>query len=233
MTWCVVPAAGRGSRVGAGRPKQYLALAGDSVIGHTLRALAEHPGVSGLVVVLAADDADWPGWTSLAGKPLLTATGGAERCDSVLAGLDRLPPSVADADPVLVHDAARPCLRRDDLSRLLAVGTAHPDGALLASPVADTLKRADAASCSEATVPRAGLWRALTPQIFPRGLLAQALRTARAAGVAVTDEAMAVERLGHRPRLVEGAADNLKITTAGDLPLAAFLLSRREAGASG
>lgn len=233
MTWCVVPAAGRGSRVGAGRPKQYLALAGDSVIGHTLRMLAEHAGVSGLVVVLAADDADWPGWTSLAGKPLLTATGGAERSDSVLAGLDRLPDSLTDADPVLVHDAARPCLRGEDLSRLIAAGAAHAAGALLASPVADTLKRADATGCSEATVPRAGLWRALTPQIFPRGLLIQALRAARAAGVAVTDEAMAVERLGLRPRLVEGAADNLKITTAADLALAEFLLSRRAAEDSG
>lgn len=233
MTWCVVPAAGRGSRVGADRPKQYLTLAGDSVIGHTLRALAEHPVVSGLVVVLAADDGDWPGWTSLAGKPVLTATGGAERCDSVLAGLDRLPDEVAEGDPVLVHDAARPCLRGDDLSRLIAAGMAHPAGALLASPVADTLKQADAAGCSEATVPRAGLWRALTPQIFPRGLLAQALRAAHAAGVTVTDEAMAVERLGHRPRLIEGAADNLKITTAADLALAAFLLSRRDTGAPG
>lgn len=233
MTWCVVPAAGRGSRVGADRPKQYLALAGDSVIGHTLRVLAEHPGVSGLVVVLAADDADWPGWTSLAGKPVLTATGGVERCDSVLAGLDRLPSEVAEGDSVLVHDAARPCLRRDDLSRLIAAGSAHAAGALLASPVSDTLKRADASGCSEATVPRAGLWRALTPQIFPRDLLAEALRAARAAGVTVTDEAMAVERLGHRPRLIEGAADNLKITTAADLALAAFLLSRRDTGAPG
>lgn len=227
MTWVVVPAAGRGERVGAEVAKQYLRIAGDSIIGHTLKRLAAQPLISGLVVVLAADDALWPGWSELRGKPVLTAEGGAKRCDSVLAGLEALPAAVADDALVLVHDAARPCLRSGDVARLIEAARAHAVGALLAAPVADTLKRSDGAGDSEATVPRERLWRALTPQAFRRGELAEALCAARDAGVSVTDEAMAFERLGRFPALVEGAADNIKVTTPADLDLAEFLLQRQ------
>ena len=226
MTWAVVPAAGRGTRFGAPQPKQYLPLAGRPVIEHSLRAVLDHPGIDGVMVALAPGDADWPGWREVGGKPVLTCTGGTERADSVLAALHALPASLDESQWVLVHDAARPCLHRDDLARLLELGQADPVGALLAAPVRDTLKRADEQGRAAATEPREALWRALTPQLFRRGSLTRALEAARRAGTAVTDEAMAMERLGLKPRLVEGREDNLKITTPADLALAEFILSR-------
>ena len=230
MTWVVVPAAGRGLRAGAVIPKQYRPICGRPLIEHSLRALASHPAIEGMVVVLAAHDEHWPGWTSIQGRPLITASGGAQRADSVLAGLDALPVTVAEHTSVLVHDAARPCIRRADIAALLE----HEDenGALLAVPLADTLKRADGVGRVIDTVPREGLWRAVTPQFFRRGLLTRALRAAAAAGVLVTDEAMAMERIGYSPQLVEGSADNLKVTTAQDFALAEFLLRQQAAGES-
>lgn len=222
MTWVVVPAAGRGLRAGGDVPKQYQALLGKPLIEHTLRRLASHPRIEGIVVAIAADDAHWPGWESLEGKPLRTTHGGTERADSVLAGLRALPASVGEGDLVLVHDAARPCVRHADLSALLECTT--PDGALLAVPLVDTLKQSDSDGRSTRTVPRAGLWRALTPQMFPRAALTSALESATCDGLAVTDEAMAMERAGFLPQLVEGAADNFKVTTAQDFLLAEFLL---------
>ncbi|WP_297904075.1 2-C-methyl-D-erythritol 4-phosphate cytidylyltransferase [Metallibacterium sp.] len=224
--WCVVPAAGRGARMGAAVPKQYLDLAGQPLLLHTLQRLAAHARIAGLMVVLAADDAHWPGITQLAGKPVLRARGGDERADSVLAGLCALPDTVAAQDSVLVHDAARPLLRAQDLEHLVQAGLAHAHGAILAAPVRDTLKRADAAGGIATTEPRAGLWRALTPQMARRGDLERALSMAAQAGVAITDEAMALERIGLRPLLVEGSEDNLKITTPVDLAYAEFWLAR-------
>ena len=230
MTWAIVPAAGRGRRFGGDVPKQYLTLGGRTLLEHSLRALLACDGVDGVVVVLAADDAQWPGWQELDGKPVRTCIGGDERADSVLAGLDALPASVAGDAPVLVHDAARPCLDAGDVAALLAAGAADPVGALLAAPVADTLKRGDDDGRSLGTEPREHLWRALTPQLFRRGELADALRAAQAAGVVVTDEAMAFERLGRRPRLVAGRADNLKVTTPADLAIAGAILAHRSEG---
>lgn len=232
MTWAVVPAAGQGRRFGAARPKQYLEIAGRTVLEHSLRAVLAHPDVDGAVVAISADDVDWPGWREIGGKPVIACIGGAERADSVLAGLQALPGTVSDDQWVLVHDAARPCLRALDLGRLLSVGQAHPVGALLAAPVRDTLKRADHLGHSQSTEPREWLWRAMTPQLFRRGGLTRALEAALRAGVAITDEAMAMERLGLRPCLVEGSEDNLKVTTPADLALAGFLLSHAAQGAS-
>lgn len=228
MTWVVVPAAGRGVRVGGEVPKQYLSLHGKPMLRHTLERLAMHARISGLLVVLASRDAYWPGWRELCDKPVRTALGGAERADSVLAGLRALPEHVAGHDWVLVHDAARPCVRHADLDRLLDLGGAHDVGAILAAPVSDTLKRADAHGAIARTESRVGLWRALTPQLFRRGMLQRALEAASEAGIAITDEAMAFERLGLAPLLVEGAADNIKVTTAADLTLAEFLLARMD-----
>jgi 2-C-methyl-D-erythritol 4-phosphate cytidylyltransferase len=227
MTWVVVPAAGHGSRFGGAIPKQYLSLYGRSVLQHTLEVLLSHAAVSGAVVVLAADDAHWPGWRELHGKPVLTCIGGEARADSVLAGLKALPEAVRERDWVLVHDAARPCLRHDDLQRLIDHGSVHGVGAILAAPVRDTLKRADPRGEIEASEPRDHLWRALTPQMFRRATLERALEAAIASGSGVTDESMAIERIGLKPMLVEGAEDNLKITTAADLAMAEFVLGRR------
>lgn len=223
--WCVVPAAGRGARVGGDIPKQYLPLAGEPLVRHTLERLAAHPRIAGLMVVLGAGDARWPGWDRIAGKPVRTTVGGAERCDSVLAGLESLPAEVAREDFVLVHDAARPCVRAADIERLIALAV-PAGGGLLGAPLRDTLKRADAAGHSRGTEPREERWRAFTPQMFRRGELAGALRAAAAAGLKVSDEAMAMEHAGFAPLLVEGAEDNIKVTTAADFALAEFLLGK-------
>lgn len=223
--WCVVPAAGRGTRVGGDCPKQYLPLAGRPLIAHTLERLAAHPRIAGLLVTLAAGDAHWPGIDALNGKPVLTATGGAERSDSVLAGIDALPASVAAGDFVLVHDAARPCVRLADIGKLIELAGAT-DGGLLGAPLRDTLKRADADGRSGLTESRDLRWRAFTPQMFRRGQLAAALREAARRGMNVSDEAMAMELAGFAPLLVEGAEDNIKVTTAADFALAEFLLAR-------
>ena len=223
--WCIVPAAGRGTRVGGTRPKQYLPLAGRPLLLHTLDRLAAHPQIGGLLVTLAADDAHWPRLCALAGKPVLTAIGGDERCDSVLAGLHALPADVTPENFVLVHDAARPCVRQADISTLIE-RVAEGDGGLLAAPLRETLKLADNHDRSQITEPRERRWRAFTPQMFRRGALSAALTKARSAGHCVSDEAMAMELAGFQPLLVEGSEDNIKVTTAADFALAEFLLDR-------
>lgn len=228
MVWVVVPAAGSSRRYGGAVPKQYLDAAGMPLIAHTLDALLRHPGVAGAMVALASNDGYWPGLDSLYGKPVRTCVGGANRADSVLAGLTALPDSIRADDFVLVHDAARPNLSQVDLDALLERGRTDPVGAVLAAPVRDTLKQAGADGGIEATVPRDGLWRALTPQLFRRMQLTRALQAAKLDGVEVTDEAMAMERQGHRPLLVEGAEDNFKVTTAADMARFQWVLSQRQ-----
>lgn len=225
--WVIIPAAGVGSRMQADRPKQYLPVAGRSVIEHTLDCFLEHPAVAGIVVAVSADD---PYWAVLPHDParVFTAPGGRERADSVLNALDYLAETLrAHADSwVLVHDAARPCLQADDVGRLLAVrGQAGNAGALLAVPVRDTMKRArhDSLRVSH-TEERNGLWHALTPQMAKLGVLREALTYALTKGLAVTDEASALEHVGLHPLLVEGDACNIKITRPADLALAEFFM---------
>ncbi len=229
--WAVVPAAGRGTRFGAETPKQYLDVAGRPLIAHTLDALLAHSSIAGVMVVLAGDDDRWGDFfahatVSIEGKPLMTCTGGAERADSVLAGLDALPESVRADEFVLVHDAARPNLSHGDLDRLLEVGMGDPVGAILAAPVRDTLKRAGDDGGIDRTEPRERLWRAFTPQLFRRMQLSHALAAAHGAGVSITDESMAMERQGLRPLLVECREDNFKITTPADLARFEFILAQ-------
>jgi 2-C-methyl-D-erythritol 4-phosphate cytidylyltransferase len=223
--WCVVPAAGKGVRAGGDRPKQYQALVGRPLLDHTLDRLAAHPRIAGLVVVIAADDTHFSSVDSIGGKPLVVATGGGERSDSVLAGVRALPRSVDDSAFVLVHDAARPCVRAVDIARLIDLA-GQAEGGLLGAPLRDTLKRSDAGCHSVATEPREGRWRAFTPQMFRRGALTHALALAAADGIVVSDEAMAMERTGVLPLLVEGSEDNIKVTTPADFALAEFLLER-------
>ncbi|MCK9539541.1 2-C-methyl-D-erythritol 4-phosphate cytidylyltransferase [Dokdonella sp.] len=222
--WCVVPAAGQGLRFGAEVPKQYVELAGRPLLAWTLARLAGAPAIGGLMVVLARDDRWWPNLALPAGVPVLSVTGASERSGSVLAGLRALPPEVAPDAFVLVHDAARPCVPLADIARLVARGT-PAGGAILAAPLRDTLKRAAGDGRIAATEPRESRWRALTPQLFRRGELTLALEQAERDGANITDEAMAMERAGHRPLLVEGADSNLKVTTPTDLALAAHWLA--------
>ena len=228
--WCVVPAAGVGERFGSATPKQYAMVNGQAVLWHTLRRLGSHPSIAGMVLVLAADDELWRDHLGNAGdadhptsRPVHLAIGGYTRADSVLAGLEAVPPEVGPDDFVLVHDAARPCVRHEDISRLIdEVGDG--DGGLLATPLGDTLKRADLQQCVAATEPREAYWRAQTPQMFRRGALTAALSAARVAGMAITDESMAMEHAGVAPRLVAGSEDNIKITHRVDLVVAGYLL---------
>ncbi len=225
--WCVVPAAGRSTRVGGDIPKQYLPIGGKPMLMLTLTRLAIHPLIAGIVVVLAERDNYWAGMERLRGKPVHTAVGGEERADSVLAGLHALQDNVDNSQFILVHDAARPCVRAHDISRLIELGV-PAGGGLLAAPVRDTLKRAGSDQRVTVTEPRESRWRALTPQLFRRGELIAALESAKSAGIVVTDEAMAMERAGYRPLLVEGSEDNIKVTTAQDFAMAEFLLGKTE-----
>lgn len=216
--WLVIPAAGVGARMAADRPKQYLQVAGRCILEHSLDCFLDHPGLLGAVVCLAADDPYWA-QLAVAGDPRVRrATGGRERADSVLAGLDLLLAGGAGADDwVLVHDAARPNLARADLDRLLNTLAGDPVGGLLAVPARDTLKRAGADGRVVETIDRAPIWQAYTPQMFRLAALRRALSDALAAGAAITDEASALEWAGQAPRLVEGRADNLKVTRPEDL----------------
>ncbi|MFM2289010.1 MAG: hypothetical protein RL684_2153 [Pseudomonadota bacterium] len=226
-----MPAAGAGRRFGASHPKQYAPLAGRTVLEVALEPFLVDLRCQG--IVLAVPAAELPAtrarWT--AHGRMSAVAGGERRCDSVLAGLAALLESVPPGACVLVHDAARPCLSSADLARLLAAGHGLADGALLAAPVSDTLKRAGEGGRSEGTVERDGLWRALTPQMAPLGRLHAALAAALAAGRAPTDEAQALEWAGAHPLLVAATGANPKITTAGDLPLAEALLAHRAAEA--
>jgi len=222
--WAVLPAAGVGRRMGAAIPKQYLPLAGRRVIDHALLILLQHPRIDGAVVALSADDHWWDEMQPDVDKPLLRAVGGGERSQSVLNALAELAKLAAADDWVLVHDAVRPCLNSADLDRLIDTLQADPVGGLLAVPVRDTMKRADAVGRVCATVERADLWHAQTPQMFRLGALTTALQQALAQGLNITDEASAMEAAGLAPRLVEGRADNIKITRPEDLALAEFYL---------
>jgi len=227
--WAVVPAAGTGSRMAAELPKQYLTLDGKTVIEHTLDALLACEMLSGIVVVLADRDPRWsPVGQQYRDRPLVTVTGGAERSHSVFNGLEHLATHAHPHDRVLVHDAARPCLRAQDISLLIETVGDDDNGGLLGMPVADTMKRVDAGRRVTQTVERNGLWHALTPQLFRIDLLHAALAAVIDTGVAVTDEAAAMERAGYAPRMVPGRRDNIKITLPADLALAAFYLQARK-----
>ncbi|QQS55908.1 MAG: 2-C-methyl-D-erythritol 4-phosphate cytidylyltransferase [Candidatus Competibacteraceae bacterium] len=216
--------------MGSAIPKQYLPLAGRSVIAHTLNIFLRHPRIAGLVVAVGAEDEWWPAMAAdlAPAKPLWVTEGGAERCHSVLNGLEALRGHAHPSDWVLVHDAARPCLSDQDLDRLLDELANDPVGGLLAAPVRDTLKQADEAGRVATTVDRSRLWHALTPQMFRLELLHTSLRAALARDLLVTDEAAALEAAGFSPRLIEGRADNLKITRPEDLALAEFYLAKKQ-----
>ena len=226
--WLIVPAAGIGQRMQAECPKQYLKIAGRCVLDITLSRLLASGRFAGCMVPLSAVDQWWPDTEASRDPRIRTCTGGVERADSVLAALQALAGDVRSDVWVLVHDDARPCLRASDLENLVARVQHHPVGGLLATPVADTLKKAGPGPLPEVieTTDRSQLWRALTPQMFRYSLLMNALETAISEGRRVTDESSALEFSGKMPVLVEGRPDNLKITVPADLALAGFILGQ-------
>lgn len=228
--YALIPAAGRGERFDATVPKQYLEVAGRSLLEHAVAALAAEPRIEIVFVVLAPDDARFAAidWSRFGGRVAPLYCGGASRRESVHQGLVAASDVIDYDDWVLVHDAARACLGATELARLVDTCMGDPVGGILAVPVPDTLKRAAAEGTIARTESRDGLWLAQTPQMFPLGLLLRALDAAAigpdAAGI--TDEASAVERLGLAPRLVRGAPTNFKITWPADLELAARILAK-------
>ncbi len=210
--------------MGADRPKQYLPIGENPVLAHTLARLHYAYPQASLRLCLDENDA-WfdPCWVPF--DDWQRVAGGVERVDSVLQALDDIALEAAEDDLVLVHDVARPCVHPDDLQQLLEALQDEPVGGLLAVPVADTMKRADATGRVATTESRDGLWHALTPQGFRYGLLREALHGALDKGVQVTDEASAIEAQGLAPRLIAGRRDNLKITHPEDLLLATHILA--------
>jgi len=222
----IVPAAGIGARMGNKCPKQYLPLDGKPILQHTLERL-NRPWIAGIVVCVAQNDT-WFAQLKLP-RQVIQAPGGAQRCHSVLNGLYALSSQAQPQDWVLVHDAARPCVRIQDIDTLRHQLSHHPVGGLLALPVRDTMKRANPQAQSVETISRLHLWHALTPQMFRFELLTQALQQALTQGIIVTDEAQAIEHLGYQPQLIEGHADNIKITHPADLTLAQLYLRHQNA----
>ncbi|MTC60569.1 2-C-methyl-D-erythritol 4-phosphate cytidylyltransferase [Providencia rustigianii] len=225
----LIPAAGVGSRMNADCPKQYLTVAGKTIIEHTIDTLLRNPHVQRIVVALSAED-DYFQHLEIAKDPrVITVIGGKERANSVLAGLNYLAkqPDCMNAW-VLVHDAARPCLHQDDLNTIIQLATQRDCcGGILAIPVRDTMKRGVSGGKNIShTVERDALWHALTPQFFPLLLLRDCLDKALKENAVITDEASALEHCGYQPMLIAGRADNLKVTRPEDLALAEFYLSR-------
>ena len=222
--WAVVPAAGTGSRMGAALPKQYLEVAGVTLLEHSVRALLACPQIDGVVVALNPQDSRASALSIFADPRVHTVDGAEQRSGSVLAGLDALASLGVIQDWVLVHDVARPCVREADIDSLLDELAENRVGGLLGAPLTDTIKEVGADGAVKATADRSRLWRALTPQVFRFEVLDRALQSARENSAKITDEASAVELLGLQPRLVAGCADNIKVTVPEDLALAAWIL---------
>ena len=228
----VIPAAGVGARVGGERPKQYQHLGNAFLIDVPLERLARAVPGATLMVALGAGDGWWASTRSASTASVHTCVGGATRAESVLAGLQAL--ALPAESPVLVHDAARPCVTAEDIRALQKGVGSSEAGGLLAQAVTDTVKEVDETHHVLATRDRSRLWRAQTPQLFPAGVLERALRRAAAEGAPVTDESSAVEYLGLRPHVVPGRADNIKVTHPGDLAMAAWLIEQQQqAGGAG
>lgn len=224
--WAVVPAAGSGQRMGGELPKQYQSLAGKTMLEHTLSRLLSVPGMAGVVTVVAAQDVHWQSIGCRSDSRVHTCTGGEQRSDSVAAGLGRVLELSTSDTWVLVHDAARPLVALSDIQRLTnAVYNSGAVGGLLATPVQDTLKKADDYYCVEQTINRNELWQAQTPQMFRAGQLLEALTSVDSS---ITDDASAMEQSGHQPQLVEALEPNFKITRPMDMQLAQRLFASME-----
>jgi len=227
--WAVIPAAGIGSRMHSDTAKQYLLFQGKTIIEHCLDRLLSHPQIDGAIVVLREDDRLWDGLGYNSSKPVFIANGGLERHHSVYSGLTTLQYRLGNDAIALVHDAVRPLVSHLDLTAVIDTARQHTAGAILASRVTDTLKlQADNMEIAS-TLSRELLWRALTPQVFHLQALLNALKQVIDQNLVITDDAQAMELMGHAPALVAGSADNFKITTREDLALAEMVwLNQRD-----
>ncbi|MDG1654219.1 MAG: 2-C-methyl-D-erythritol 4-phosphate cytidylyltransferase [Luminiphilus sp.] len=224
--WAIVPAAGSGRRMAAETPKQYLLVNGLPILEHTLRALLACPDIRGVVVVLDPSDRRADSVTSLSDPRVFKASGGAERADSVLSGLRSLADYISLGDWALVHDAARPCVSVGVLRELIDRALSSETGTVLAQASTDTVKQVGSNGLVAATLDRRRIWRAQTPQMFRLSELEHALSSALDSGVSVTDESMAMERLGYPVSVLEGPSTNIKVTLPADLEFAEIILRR-------
>jgi 2-C-methyl-D-erythritol 4-phosphate cytidylyltransferase len=219
--WVIIPAAGTGQRFGSQIPKQYLPLNGKPLIEHTIAKFLYHPRIEKIVVAIHSNDHFWPqlrldsNWDKI-----LITTGGEQRCHSVYSALQRISGLAHPQDFVLVHDAVRPCIHHDDITKIIDEVGNHPVGGILGSRVRDTLKHISQNNEILDTVTRENIWQALTPQMFRYKILLQALSQVISSNSDVTDEAEAIESLGFIPMIVEGRRDNIKVTFPEDLSLA-------------
>ena len=227
--WAVIPAAGTGSRMQSDTAKQYLRFQGKTIIEHCLDRLLSHPCIDGAVVVLREDDKFWNELGYNSSKSVLITSGGLERQHSVYSGLIALQHRIGNDAFALVHDAVRPLVSHADLSGVIHAARSHAAGAILASRVTDTLKLQTDGMEVASTLSRERLWRALTPQVFHLQVLLKALKKVIDEQLSITDDAQAIEMAGYAPALVEGSADNFKITSPGDLALAEMVwLNQRD-----
>lgn len=234
--WLLIPASGVGKRMGAECPKQYLELHGKTILEHTITRFAALPQLQGILLVVSEADDYWPVLQATLRQRfpnilLLSCYGGAERSDSVVNGLHylRQVQQISADSWVMVHDAARPCVRLKDIQSLLAIRNADVVGGILATPVRDTMKRSTVTGVQIThTESRDHLWHAQTPQLFRLAELHEALLQAQSKGALITDEASAMEATAKPVLLVEGAADNIKLTQPSDLGLIDYLLTTRD-----
>lgn len=218
--FALIPAAGVGARMAANGPKQYMAIGGKPMLRHTIDAFLASPLIAHIYIVVSPDDGQIDGVVPARGVTVLRC-GGATRMESIQNGLRLMGEVIGAADWVLVHDAARPGLNAALIEKLITTIGDDAVGGLLALPVVDTVKRAGAAV---STVSRDGLWLAQTPQMFRYRLLVDALAAATDASV-ITDDASAIEAMGHSPKLVEGHPCNLKVTLPADIRIAEMFLA--------
>jgi 2-C-methyl-D-erythritol 4-phosphate cytidylyltransferase len=224
--WVIVPAAGVGSRMGANCPKQYLPLLDKTVLEHTLERLLSIAQVKRVYIALSEFDDFWAQLPCAQNTNIVRVNGGSERADSVLNGLHALSSQAHDSDWVLVHDAARPCIRAQEIMALIESVGDHPVGGILGVQVSDTLKQVSN-NLIEKTIDRTPLWQAQTPQLFRVGMLRDCLQRALVEGKTITDEASAFEAYGYQPLMVQGRSDNIKITRQEDLAIAAMLMQQQ------
>ncbi|MDP0587805.1 MAG: 2-C-methyl-D-erythritol 4-phosphate cytidylyltransferase [Candidatus Endonucleobacter bathymodioli] len=225
--WAIVPAAGIGQRMNTDTPKQYLKIKSKMLIEHTLERLIQFPLFTKIIVVLNNEDKYASDINILRHKKIILATGGEKRYHSVINGLKALDSLADDNDWVMVHDAARPCIRQTDIEWLVECLRTHDVGGVIGSLVKNTIKRVDSNGTIVETIDRATLWHTFTPQMFKWKALTQAMTLSVANGVSITDEASAMEYAGYKPMMIKGYDDNIKVTSREDLALAELYLEQQ------